>query len=326
MPSGELITVIVPAHRAEATIEECIRSILDSDYPNLEICAVVDPEDPTDGVLRSRFGSDARVRILNRRNEGVSSMRNYGLAHAQGSWIAFADADDTVSRHYLSGLAAGMQGADCAVCSFRFCRMAPEQSTDNRIGKAGLLSPAQLKAEFWPLFDRYAFSPCWNKLFRREIIEKHRIQFPEGQYMGEDLVFALAYLGRCSSVCLIDEPLYEYHIHPGQTIFRPDPSYFDSICLEYQAIQAFLAPVSDADEQQLKAHFHEEIKRSAAKICQSALSRAEKKDALCRMAQNRMVSSDLSGRRDLYSVLIRRQASGMILAGYEAYRILKRRK
>lgn len=326
MPAEELISVIVPVHRAEATVRECIRSILDSDCSSFEVCAVVDPEDPSAAVLKDSFGSDSRVRILYRKNEGVSSMRNFGIANAQGSRIAFVDADDRVSSHYLAGLAEGMKDADCAVCSFRFCRQEPDSSADNRFGISGRIDLPKMKSSFWDLFDRYVFNPCWNKLFLREIIVKYGIRFPEGQYMGEDLIFVLSYLSRCRSAFLIDEPLYEYRIHPGQTIFKPDPSYFENICREYQAIRSFLGPVSGADEEEMSSHFRGEIKRSVSKICQSALSEEEKKNAICAIAGNDMVRESLRGRRDLYSVLIRRQQAGAILTAYRFYSAVRKKR
>jgi len=86
------ISVIVPCYNAERYVDVAIRSILQQDWPNLEVIVVDDGS--TDGSADVVRAFDSRVRLLSQKNAGVASARNAGIASASGDWIAFLDADD----------------------------------------------------------------------------------------------------------------------------------------------------------------------------------------------------------------------------------------
>jgi O-antigen/teichoic acid export membrane protein/glycosyltransferase involved in cell wall biosynthesis len=98
VPTGvrrPLVSVIIPAHGAAATIAETLASALGQTYRNLEILAVDDgSRDSTAEIVQAIASRDRRVRLLRQANHGVASARNLGLAHASGEYIAPLDADD----------------------------------------------------------------------------------------------------------------------------------------------------------------------------------------------------------------------------------------
>ncbi len=90
------ISIIVPTFNRSYTIERCLNSILEQDYPDhkIEIIVVDDGSyDCTPSIL-TRYQHTNNIRVLRQKNKGVSSARNLGLKHARHSWIAFLDSDD----------------------------------------------------------------------------------------------------------------------------------------------------------------------------------------------------------------------------------------
>jgi teichuronic acid biosynthesis glycosyltransferase TuaG len=96
LPNFPLVSVVIPAYNAEYFIEECLRSASEQTYPNLEIIVVVDrSSDATFDVAKNFSKHDSRVVVINKSFScGASIARNIGIEHANGSFIAFLDADD----------------------------------------------------------------------------------------------------------------------------------------------------------------------------------------------------------------------------------------
>lgn len=109
----DLVTVIVPAHNAAATLERALRSALAQTHAALELVVVDDGStDGTTEIIRRLAASDARVRALTQENRGVAAARNAALNHARGTLIAPLDADDLwhpakIARQVAALYAAG---------------------------------------------------------------------------------------------------------------------------------------------------------------------------------------------------------------------------
>ena len=99
------ISIIVPVYNAENTLRQCVDSILNQEYKNLEVILVDDgSKDGSPAICDEYAVKDKRVKVFHKENGGVSSARNLGLDHAQGEWIAFIDSDDYVSPNYLEAV------------------------------------------------------------------------------------------------------------------------------------------------------------------------------------------------------------------------------
>ncbi|NIJ34987.1 glycosyltransferase family 2 protein [Sphingomonas oligoaromativorans] len=112
MISAELVSVVIPAYNAAATIDETLRSVRAQTHENLEILVVDDgSQDGTLGIARHHAGMDPRVRVLSQPNAGVAAARNHGWQKARSDFIAFVDADDlwsaTKIERQLGALLAG---------------------------------------------------------------------------------------------------------------------------------------------------------------------------------------------------------------------------
>ena len=210
-PVYPLVSIIIPFYNACDTIARCLDAILGQNYRNLEVILVNDGStDASPDVVREVCESDARVKLVDKPNTGVSDSRNKGLDVASGEWVYFVDADDWMVPEAISTLveAAQLGGSDLAVTDFFRIR---KGAVAHKHGPAtGTVSMRQFLRYMSRRPANHYFASLWNKLFKRSVIEEISLRFDTGISFGEDHVFILEYLRRIESVSLIDRPLYFY--------------------------------------------------------------------------------------------------------------------
>ena len=115
------VSIVVPAYNVANEIEDCIQSVQAQTYPNWELLVVNDGStDETAAKVEKLSAGDARVRLINQVNRGVSTARNTGIKEARGDYIAFLDGDDLWDPRFLAELAAAKQryGVDLVYCGY----------------------------------------------------------------------------------------------------------------------------------------------------------------------------------------------------------------
>lgn len=109
-PMKPCVTVLIPVYNRRAYLEECIRSVQNQTWQELEILLVDDGS--TDGTLeccRALAREDSRIRVLTQNHGGVSAARNLGLAQARGEYIFFLDSDDVIRHPLIEALTTAME-------------------------------------------------------------------------------------------------------------------------------------------------------------------------------------------------------------------------
>ena len=108
-----LVSVIIPTYNNERQLPRCIDSLLAQTYGNFELIAVDDGStDGSGSVLDAYAERDARIRVIHRKNGGVSSARNVGIDDAKGEYVTFVDGDDAVDPSYIEYLAGALRHGD----------------------------------------------------------------------------------------------------------------------------------------------------------------------------------------------------------------------
>lgn len=119
------VSIIVPCYNVAAYLDQCMESLAGQSMEDIEIICVNDgSSDHTAEILREWRDRDGRVRVIDRKNSGVSAARNSGMEEAAGKYIGFVDPDDVVERNMFRRLfdAAVEKDADVAVCGYHeFC-------------------------------------------------------------------------------------------------------------------------------------------------------------------------------------------------------------
>lgn len=201
------VSVIIPAYNVEKYIEKCIDSVINQTYKNLEILVIDDgSKDETGKILDKIKSRDQRIRVVHKKNGGVSSARNTGLDIATGDYIAFLDADDYWAEDFVQHMLGIAQntGADFCVSKYFITKEGEKQFSKEIIeeltnvqGTALLLSPDTIVG-------------CHNKLYQRELIEKNGLRFSTELFYGEGLFFITTVAQLAKRIAVTNRKIYFY--------------------------------------------------------------------------------------------------------------------
>lgn len=221
--NNELISIIVPVYNSQQYLRQCLESLLNQTYKNLQIICIDDGStDDSLSILNSYKKKDKRIYIYSKKNEGVSQARNYGLSMAKGKYIMFVDSDDWIdictceivtefSEYDLVMWPYVREMGDCSRKKqifnndIKFNKNEVKQKLHRRM--IGLLGEELHRPE-----NADALCTVWGKLYRLEIIKKHNIQFNDIREIGsyEDGLFNLQYLAYIHCAIYINHFFYHY--------------------------------------------------------------------------------------------------------------------
>ena len=107
---SDLVSIIIPVYNAENYIRDCLNSVIKQTYRNIEIILIDDGTLDNSGIICEEYAmKDERIRVIHKKNEGVSTARNVGIGLAKGRYILFVDADDFVTDEYVRMLCEKMK-------------------------------------------------------------------------------------------------------------------------------------------------------------------------------------------------------------------------
>ena len=204
------ISVIVPVYNVEEYLDECVNSIISQSYANLEIILVDDGSpDGCPAKCDDWAGRDARIRVIHKKNGGLSDARNAGLDICTGEYVAFVDSDDWIKpdmyRRMLSAIER--ERADICACNIISCYPNREVTWG---GKTYVAGDSETMLDLLYSDTLYPVS-AWNKLYRRELWAGFR--FPKGK-LCEDAFTTYLLLDKAERIVQITDPLYCYRIRP----------------------------------------------------------------------------------------------------------------
>lgn len=202
----KLATIIIPTYNAGTTIERCLNSVQSQTYKNLEIIVIDDgSRDNTINIINQFYKSDKRIKVFSKKHNGASSSRNYGLKQANGYYVYFMDADDSLSPKAIEALVntANISNADVVICNMNFIY-------GNRIHQPLRLKDTPLNKQQFVIAiaqDAQGYTP--NKLYRRDCIKN--VKFNTQITMCEDFLFNIEVSKNINKAYIINEYLYNYY-------------------------------------------------------------------------------------------------------------------
>lgn len=247
-----VISCIVPAYNAEQYIEKCVKSILNQTFANFELILVDDGStDSTGEICDSLTRYDARVKVLHKKNMGVSPARNDGICMSSGEWLTFIDADDWIEDTFFEKMLSIASAADDVIVCSQYLNTNREIIETDAKGEtlsfdvsdkltdlmgSAIVRPPSSPRLFHLLFrNGPIFTGPWCKLYRKKTITDNHIEFNSILKIGEDNLFNLSFLSVAKKGKFIDVPLYHYRIeansafHDIQKKIDNWPDYFELI-------------------------------------------------------------------------------------------------
>lgn len=213
--ANPLISVIVPVYNVAEYLTECINSIISQTYTNLEIILVDDGStDDCPRICDEYASKDSRIRVIHKKNGGLSDARNAGLDICTGEWIGFVDSDDFIAPNMYQQLykAAISQNADIAVCQSVRYENGKFVNLNKDKKKEVLYSKSEMINRMFCGSGRGLIISACIKLYRKCIFDT--IRFPKGVTV-EDAFIILNVIEKCSCMALIPDVLYFYRIRNG---------------------------------------------------------------------------------------------------------------
>ena len=204
-----MISIIIPIYKAEPYLRECLESVQKQTYKDFEVVCINDGSPDNSSAICQQFVDiDDRFRLFNQENGGVSSARNKALNEVRGEYVCFVDSDDYAERDMIDVLVNNIGSGDLVI-SNKYCvknNTVVSSYFDNQ--KIVLTS-----GDIGKMYYMSILNPPYCKLYKRKILEKNKIRFPENLSLGEDLCFNLDYINSSSNqIIYINIPLYYYYI------------------------------------------------------------------------------------------------------------------
>lgn len=206
------ISIIVPVYNVEKYIKQCLDSIVHQDYNNIEILVIDDGSEDKTGTICDEYAlQDRRIKVVHKKNGGVSSARNAGLKLASGEYIAFVDGDDTVEKNIYSRCMSDFEKNDVDIVVYLSNTM-DEYGTINNKQKIVTETLLTRKEAVRELVDGNKFGcACYSKVFTRNSIGN--IVFNERLSVNEDFLFVFYCFANASKIFFNGCYLYNYRKH-----------------------------------------------------------------------------------------------------------------
>ncbi|MGV9875590.1 bifunctional glycosyltransferase/CDP-glycerol:glycerophosphate glycerophosphotransferase [Streptomyces cellulosae] len=265
-------TVVVPVHNVQGYLHACLDSVLSQSYRDLELIAVDDRSpDGCGAILDDYAARDERVRVLHlEENVGLGRARNAGMPHATGDYLLFLDSDDTLTPGALRALADRLdETGDPDVLVFDYARTYWWGGTRRNV-LAHVLSEAAgstfTAAERPEILD--LLMVVWNKVYRRDFVEREGFTFPPGYY--EDTPWTFPVLLSAERIATLDRIcLYYRQRRQGNILSTTSRKHFD-VHEQYARVFRFV------DARPALAHWRPFLHAKMGEHCLDILSKPDR--------------------------------------------------
>lgn len=227
------ISVIATFYNLEDYAKRCVDSISSQTFQDIEIICINDgSKDNTIGILQELAKSDNRIKIIDKKNEGVSVARNTGIKAASGEYIMFVDGDDFLEIDACEKLYHKAVESDVDLVIFQKKYIRKNKSINCNYFKR---SPFynELKDTPYQFFDKIpqTFKSvhamyCWDKLYKKSFIDKSKAFFPEDTNCAEDNLFIIQLLLNNPKIIIIDNYFYNYLATRPQSLTKMDRLHY----------------------------------------------------------------------------------------------------
>lgn len=220
----EKLSIIVPVYKVERYLDECIESLVNQSYKNIEIILVDDGSPDQSGAICDSWAhKDNRIYVIHKKNEGAAKARNEGLRIASGEYIGFVDGDDYISPYMFQTLIHLIHYYHCdiAECGFYKTDISHLELDKNIIDKPMIAdSETALK---YHIQDKLFKQTIWNKVYNKSVI----VPFTEGKYIDDEF-WVYQVLGKSKRLISVNAKMYAYRqqeqsvMHAGYSLKRLD--------------------------------------------------------------------------------------------------------
>lgn len=214
MDTQELVSIIVPVYKTEAFIHECMMSVINQTYKNIEVILIDDAGIDNSLEIAEKLLTEASVQytvIKHTTNQGVSVARNEGVVAAGGDYIYFLDADDYIAHHCIESMVCAAQkyGADMV-----YANHYDIFDSGSPVAQAGAVADVCYDNAISAYVTGKLLSTVWNCLINKEFYSASGVTFRE-KIRVEDELWSFSLILRALRVCRITARTYYYRRWSG---------------------------------------------------------------------------------------------------------------
>lgn len=205
---SELVTIIVPVYKVEEYLSRCVDSILSQTYTNLEILLINDGSPDNCGEICEEYAKlDNRIRVVHKKNGGLSDARNVGLELAKGDYITFLDSDDWIHSEYIKMLYEILSSTQSDISICNFVKTSVENVSVNNLNTEEVVySNIEALEQMYGELNIQIIT-AWGKLFKKGLFDN--IRFPVGR-IHEDEFTTYKLIYKANKIVLTNAELLYY--------------------------------------------------------------------------------------------------------------------
>lgn len=216
-------SIIVPIYKVQEYLEQCVTSIIQQTYRDIEIILVDDGSpDECPEICDGFAAQDDRITVIHKEHGGVVSARQEGALASSGEYICCVDGDDVLAPDYIEKMAEVIEQyrPDMVCCGYLLHVKKDRGISYKPRPRPGLFTRQQIEQEIFPILladagGKFAFDPhLWNKAIRREIYLPIQLGIDQRIVMAEDVVCTKPCVCDCASIYLLDDVLYRHNMNP----------------------------------------------------------------------------------------------------------------
>lgn len=226
-------SIIVPVYNVNSYLDRCMKSLLNQDFLSYEVILVDDGSTDGSGEKCDSYLAYQKVRVIHKRNGGLSSARNAGLQVASGIYVMWIDSDDWIETYSLSKIYSVIQEVgekvngdeeEIDIVKYNYIRHSKEAISCYSIAKEGIYKGKEnvdrLLYQALHFTGNYVLSACMHT-YNREFLIKKGLEFlSEKEVASEDYLFNLEALLQARTVYVLKDPLYHYDLREGSLTQR----------------------------------------------------------------------------------------------------------
>lgn len=245
---NELISVIVPIYNSEQYLEECIDSIINQTYKNLEIILVDDGSTDSSGRICDEFArKDNRVRVIHKENGGLQEARSVGINAAKGAFIGFVDSDDWIDADMYESFYKNIGLSDLVTSGlWRYDISGARNKVVDPLAAGVYDGQSEYFCENLIIFKGDTEGSMFgcilnnvqNKLFKASIIKDCYASVNVNINYAEDLLLTRVYALRCKEIIVTHDCYYHYRYTPSSMCYRKNLNYLSEMNRFYKALDS----------------------------------------------------------------------------------------
>ena len=216
-----LVSIIIPIYNAEEYLDDCINTVRNQTYKDLEIILINDGStDQSLDICKRHDSEDDRIILIDKKNGGVSAARNIGLDIMSGDYLLLVDSDDYVELNIVERL-LDMQrekNADLIMYGEYIHYVLLDKVVISAHEGETFYQKEDIASILPILIEDESLNVPGNKFYKSSIIKDHNIKFDESVSMGEDLIFNYAVANNINSFFMTSECLYHYMKRDGDSL------------------------------------------------------------------------------------------------------------